>query len=99
MNYVSATQVKNILAQKGFLRGKKSTHDKKPIDGVATWQSEDGWVSVAYDHSSLNATQLMSMNKLIRFALVIMNGFEEKMSRNETLGLHKEFELLYRKVK
>lgn len=106
MSYITATQVKNILAQKGFPRGKKLGSTNSPTGGVVTYPKDDGWVQLAYSNSSLAAKDNVSaevhnaqMHKLIDFALVTMLGFEGKIHEHDTYGHYKRQEYFYRKAK
>lgn len=106
MNYMTATQVKNILAQKGFPRGKKSSYAKTPIDGVATYDIGEGWVQVWYNNAKLAkkdgqppALHNSQMHNLIHFALTDMSGFEANIKQDDIYGQYKTHVYLYRKAK
>lgn len=106
MSYMSATQVKNILAQKGFPRGKKLGHAKTAVDGVATCDIEDGWVQVLYHNAKLaqidGQPPLLhnaQMCYLIHFALETMSEFESKITDKDIYGHYKNREYFYRKAK
>jgi hypothetical protein len=106
MSYMTATQVKNILAQKGFPRGKKLSSTNSPTGGVVTLPQDDGWVQVAYSNSSLAAKDNVSseihnaqMHYLIHFALMNMSEFEFKLIEKDIYGHYKSREYLYRKAK
>lgn len=106
MSYMTATQVKNILAQKGIPRGKKSSYAKMAVDGVATYDIEDGWVQVSYVNAALASKDKVSTNDhnaqmhyLIHFALTTMSEFESKITDNDIYGHYKRREYFYRKAK
>ena len=106
MSYMTAIQVKNILAQKGFPRGKKSSSAKTPIDGVATYDTKDGWVQVWYNNTKLatkdgqpSDLHNAQMHYLIHFALTTMSEFESKITDNDIYGHYKSREYFYRKAK
>lgn len=103
MTYLSATQVKNVLAGYGIKRGKKSSYAKVPVGGVVTTNLGAGWVHVDYsdtaqakkegaDFRSFNH----SMGEIIHFILADMNQFEFRYeSERDMTGRHNYF---YRKA-
>jgi hypothetical protein len=106
MSYMTAIQVKNILAQKGFPRGKKSSSTNSPTGGVVTYPQADGWVQVVYANSSLAAKDNVPAEKhnaqmlnLIHFALTAMCEFEADIRETHLYGHYKSRVYLYRKAK
>jgi hypothetical protein len=104
MTYLSALQVKNLLAKKGIKRGTKSSYAKNPKNGLTTTQLGDGWVMVEFfdteeakkekvDPSSYNR----EMNRIIHFILKDMNDFEYRYEARQN-PLRTVYDHYYRKA-
>ena len=104
MTYLSAVQVKNLLAKKGVARGKKSNYAKLPSNGVVTTDLGDGWVWVEYSNAEQAAKEGVdsrsynhSMGEIIHFILKDMNDFEYRQEARQ--GMQNVFyEHFYRKA-
>ena len=103
MTYLSAIQVKNILAGYGVKRGKKSNYAKAPQEGATTTNLGDGWVWVEFSDAKQATKENVdptaynhSMGEIIHFILTDMNQFE---FRKEVTGqLNNRHNYFYRKA-
>lgn len=103
MSYLSAIQVKNLLAGYGIKRGKKSSYAKVPVDGVVTTNLGAGWVHVDFSDAAQAVKEGIdsrsynhSMGEIIHFILSDMNQFEFRYeSERDISGRHNYF---YRKA-
>jgi|LauGreDrversion4_2_1035121.scaffolds.fasta_scaffold103324_4 hypothetical protein len=83
MTYLSALQVKNLLAKKGIKRGTKTSYAKNPRNGLTTTQLGDGWVMVEFFDSAEAMKEKVDprsynhdMREIIHFVLKDMHEFE-----------------------
>ena len=83
MKYLTATQVKNILAKRGIPRGRKVSQTEPASNGVVVYEDSNGWVRVLYSNKQWATTDGVSLEKhndqmsyLINFILTEMHGFE-----------------------
>jgi hypothetical protein len=83
MAYLSAVQVKNMLAKKGIAKGMKLGHTKQPVRGAVTTNLGDGWVWVQFANDEAATKEKLSPSAynsevmfFIHFILRDMLGFE-----------------------
>lgn len=104
MTYLTAMQVKNLLAKKGIARGRKSSNEKSAIGGAVVTALADGWVWVQYANSEQAQKENIDpvsfdfgMKEIIHFILKDMNEFEyrHEVITNASQTLYQHF---YRKA-